>query len=93
MRKIQRRVFVRGKVQGVSFRASTQRVAQAFLSLRGFVRNLPDGRVEAVFSGEEKEVTFMVNWCRQGPSRAQVEGVDVLEEDCDPSLSEFFVEK
>jgi acylphosphatase len=89
--KIQRRVLVRGKVQGVGFRASTAREAQNYSRLCGYVRNLTDGSVEAVFAGEEKEVLSMVAWCRRGPTTAHVTGVEVKEEECDTSLSEFKV--
>jgi acylphosphatase len=69
-------VFISGKVQGVFFRANTQREARR-LGLRGFVRNLPDGRVEALFEGEEQAIRQMIDWCRRGPSGARVERVDV----------------
>ncbi|MDX1611704.1 MAG: acylphosphatase [Candidatus Thermoplasmatota archaeon] len=64
-------VFISGKVQGVFFRDSTRRQAQA-LGVNGWVRNLPDGRVEGVFQGEEKAVDELLAWCKQGPERARV---------------------
>jgi acylphosphatase len=73
-------VFMTGKVQGVGFRFSTQDVAQVF-GLAGWVRNLPDGRVEAVFEGDRKAVEAMVAWCRKGPPNAVVEKVMVTEEE------------
>ncbi|MCS7117754.1 MAG: acylphosphatase [Thaumarchaeota archaeon] len=69
-------VWVSGRVQGVFFRANTKRVAEE-LGLRGWVRNLPDGRVEAVFEGPEDSVMRAIEWCRKGPPRAAVEDVDV----------------
>lgn len=69
-------VFVSGLVQGVFFRSSTQRVARD-LGLAGWVRNLPDGRVEAVFEGDEASVRRAVEWCWKGPSGASVAGVEV----------------
>jgi len=69
-------VFISGRVQGVGFRYSTQRQAQA-LALTGWVRNLWDGRVEAVFEGPEPKVRQAVNWCGRGSSAARVEDVDV----------------
>jgi acylphosphatase len=69
-------VHISGYVQGVFFRVSTARRAQA-LGLVGWVRNLPDGRVEALFRGEEAAVRAMVEWCRIGPPHATVEALDV----------------
>ena len=69
-------VFVSGRVQGVWFRASTRDKAEE-LSLNGWVRNLPDGRVEAVFEGDDRAVEEMVEWCRHGPTMARVDTVDI----------------
>ncbi len=69
-------VFVSGRVQGVWFRASTRDKAEE-LSLNGWVRNLPDGRVEAVFEGDDRAVEEMVEWCRHGPPMARVDRVDI----------------
>jgi acylphosphatase len=66
---------VGGRVQGVWFRASTRDEANR-LGLRGWVRNLPDGRVEAVFEGEEGQLHRMLDWCRTGPPGAHVLRVD-----------------
>ncbi|MFD7735637.1 acylphosphatase [Kitasatospora phosalacinea] len=76
---IRRRVLVSGTVQGVFFRDSCRRAA-AEAGVAGWVRNLPDGRVEAVFEGEPAAVDRMVAWMRHGPSRAVVERVEVQEE-------------
>ena len=73
------RVLVSGTVQGVWFRESTRRHAES-LGVAGWVRNLPDGRVEAVFEGEDQGVEAMVDWCRKGPAGAQVEGVEARAE-------------
>jgi acylphosphatase len=88
---IQRRVYVTGTVQGVGFRAATYREAKLRGGLKGWVRNLEDGRVEAVFLGPESAVLHMVSWCRKGPSSARVLNVDVHDEDPDLSLGEFGV--
>ena len=69
-------VIVRGQVQGVFFRADTRDRA-ASLGLGGWVRNNPDGTVEAAFEGPEEPVRRMVDWSRRGPSSARVEDVDV----------------
>lgn len=72
------RIRVRGLVQGVSFRASFARVASD-LGVRGWVKNLPDGSVEAFVQGEKYAVMEMVRWSRRGPPRARVEKVDLEE--------------
>ncbi len=76
---IRRRVLVSGTVQGVFFRDSCRRAA-AEAGVVGWVRNLPDGRVEAVFEGDPAPVEQMVAWMGHGPSRAVVERVEVVEE-------------
>jgi acylphosphatase len=69
-------VLIRGRVQGVSFRYYTMEKARA-LGLEGWVRNLFDGRVEAVFEGEDAIVGQMVKWCETGPPSALVESVEL----------------
>lgn len=68
---IRRRVEVDGRVQGVFFRDTCRREATS-AGLAGWVRNLPDGRVEAAFEGPADAVERMVGWCRHGPPRATV---------------------
>lgn len=65
-----------GRVQGVFFRDSTRSAADS-RGLAGWVRNCPDGTVQAWFEGAEDAVESLVRWCRDGPSRADVEKVDV----------------
>ena len=77
---IRRRVVVQGNVQGVYFRDSAQSEAQS-AGVAGWVTNRDDGGVEAVFEGSEDAVNGMVEWCRSGPSSADVEDVDVSEEE------------
>jgi acylphosphatase len=76
---IRRRVVVAGRVQGVFFRDSCQREAIG-AGVVGYVRNLPDGRVEAAFEGDPAGVERMVAWCRTGPIRARVDRVEVHDE-------------
>jgi acylphosphatase len=73
-------VIVGGDVQGVGFRWYCREEAFA-QGVRGFVRNLPDGRVEAVFEGDPDGVGAMIDWCRRGPSSARVLAVEVEEQD------------
>ena len=77
---IRRRVVVHGQVQGVFFRDTARRQAQA-AGIAGWVTNRPDGAVEAVFEGEPAAVEELVAFCRRGPSRAVVQSVDVTEEE------------
>lgn len=70
------RVFISGKVQGVGYRFSTRQEARK-LGLKGWVRNLPDFRVEAVLYGEITAVEAMIAWCYNGPSAAVVKEVTV----------------
>jgi acylphosphatase len=70
-----RHVLVRGRVQGVGYRAWAERTALT-RGLQGWVRNRRDGSVEAVFIGSEEAVAVMVEACRTGPSSAYVEAVD-----------------
>ena len=80
MHQVRRHVWVTGRVQGVWFRQSCQEQAQRH-AVAGWVRNLPDGRVEAVFEGEQDGVSAMVAWCHDGPRHARVEGVEVRAEE------------
>jgi acylphosphatase len=76
---VRRRVVVHGRVQGVFFRGATQAEARA-AGVAGFVRNLPDGGVEAVFEGPAERVDALVAFCRRGPPAARVERVEVSDE-------------
>jgi acylphosphatase len=71
------RVVIRGRVQGVFFRVETRERARS-LELEGWVRNAPDGTVEAVFEGDRDRIESMLAWCRRGPTMANVEDLDVV---------------
>ena len=71
--------MIYGFVQGVGFRFAVERTANAH-GVSGWVRNRPDGAVEAVFEGERDDVEALVEFCRRGPRGAEVERVDVEEE-------------
>ena len=86
---VRRRVIVRGFVQGVFFRDSVRRLARQH-SVSGWVANRPDGAVEAVFEGEADAVERLVAFSRKGPRGAQVESVEVTEEEPE-GLSGFAV--
>jgi len=72
-------VYVTGRVQGVWFRESCREQANA-AGVGGWVRNLSDGRVEAVFDGPDAGVDRVVAWCHEGPAQARVDGVEVHRE-------------
>jgi acylphosphatase len=83
-------VWVTGRVQGVYFRQNTRREALR-RGLRGWVRNLVDGRVETVIEGEKDAVEAMVAWCRHGPPDAYVDQIDVEWEEAEGNLTGFDV--
>jgi acylphosphatase len=83
-------VLISGRVQGVFFRAHTRDEARA-LGLQGWVRNLPDGRVAAVFEGERGKIDRMLAWCHQGPPYAAVDEVLVNWQPYQGDLMDFRV--
>jgi acylphosphatase len=84
-------VFVTGKVQGVYYRQNTMETAKAN-GVTGWVRNLPDGRVEAVLEGDEPGVKRVVEWCQRGPPNAKVENVEEKWEDYAGEFSGFTID-
>ncbi len=76
MAKVRAHIFVSGRVQGIFYRSNTRDKATS-LGIKGWVRNLHDGRVEAVFEGGRANVKEMVEWCRTGPPFARVDNVEV----------------
>jgi acylphosphatase len=76
MKKARAHVIITGRVQGVFFRSSTQDEAVR-LDLTGWVRNHPDGKVEALFEGEKKDIEEIIKWCHKGPPWALVKKVEV----------------
>ena len=75
-KKTRAHVFISGRVQGVYFRQNTKQVATRH-KVAGWVRNLHDGRVEAVFEGDEMDVNEVIEWCHVGPPKANVHDVKV----------------
>ncbi|NPU83977.1 MAG: acylphosphatase [Syntrophaceae bacterium] len=82
------RIIVSGIVQGVAFRAWTVRTARA-RGVTGWVRNLPDGRVEALVEGEDEAVDAVAAWCRQGPPAATVTNMEAREEPYSGEFQDF----
>jgi acylphosphatase len=86
--KIRAHVFVTGRVQGVFFRSETRYEAKKH-HVTGWIRNLPDDRVEAVFEGEEEDVRQLVEFCKRGPPGAKVTENETVWELYSGSFSSF----
>jgi len=85
---ITKRFFISGRVQGVSFRYYTQRAANR-LGIKGFVRNLPDGRVEVLARADEEALSEFYSFLRDGPPAARVDHIETKEETSDQELHSF----
>jgi acylphosphatase len=81
-------VWISGRVQGVFFRANTVKTARS-LGLTGWVRNRADGRVEAVFEGDDDSAEAMLAWCRTGTPPARVDHLEALEERATGTFADF----
>jgi len=86
--KVRAHVVVSGRVQGVFFRAKTQEKAKE-LGVFGWVKNLSEGRVEAVFEGERDKVEEMVKWAKKGPPGAIVNDLNVVWEEYQAEFNNF----
>jgi len=86
--KARAHVFVTGRVQGVFFRSTVADLAES-LDLAGWVRNLSDGRVEAILEGERSQVEKVVDFCRRGPPGAHVHDLGVNWEEWKGEFSDF----
>jgi acylphosphatase len=75
--KVRAHIFIRGRVQGVFFRSETMHEAKQ-LGVTGWVRNIPDGRVEAIFEGEQENVKALIEFCKRGPPGARVTNADII---------------
>ncbi|MCS7216046.1 MAG: acylphosphatase [Thermodesulfovibrio sp.] len=73
-------LFISGRVQGVFYRAFTEEIASS-LRLNGWVRNLRDGRVEAVFEGDEEKISIAIQRCKEGPPHARVDNIETIWEE------------
>ncbi len=82
------RIYVSGLVQGVGFRAYVQRAAESY-GLRGWVRNLPDGRVEVLVEGDEEILCYFVKDLWKGPRLSDVERLEIIKEEADEPLVGF----
>lgn len=85
------RLFISGRVQGVFFRSTMCQKAKK-VGINGFVRNIPDGRVEAVLEGEEDKVEKLIKWARRGPIFAKVDNIKIEKEDYVGEFKDFNIE-
>ena len=90
MSKQRIRIFVTGKVQGVFFRQALKVMAKKN-SVSGWVKNLKDGRVEAVLEGEDEKVSRLIEWSHGGPANARVEDVEIINEKFKGEFTKFDV--
>jgi acylphosphatase len=88
--KVRVHVFISGHVQGVSFRYHIKEHAED-LDVNGWVKNLPDSRVEAVFEGEKTAVDQMIEYCKNGPVGATISDVQVLREKFTNEFTDFTI--
>ena len=88
--RVRAEIVVRGRVQGVFYRASAQQEALA-LGVTGEICNLPDGAVEAVVEGERRAVDDFIAWCKRGPPHARVENVNVKLASCRDEFRTFTI--
>ncbi len=83
-------VVIHGRVQGVMFRHNAAKMASK-ASVNGWVRNNPEGTVEAVFEGEEEDVEKVLSWCRKGTIGSKVDRVDITEEAYKDEFEDFHI--
>ena len=81
-------IFIGGRVQGVFFRQTT-RVEARKRAVKGWIRNLPDGRVEAIFEGKKEKIEEMIDFCKRGPPTAKVTRVKAIWEEYSGIYSDF----
>ena len=75
--KVRAHAIISGRVQGVCYRMETQDAAERF-GVSGWVKNKPEGTVEAVFEGDQTQVSLLIQWCEKGPPFSQVDHVEVI---------------
>lgn len=88
---MKKHIFITGRVQGVGFRHFTRKNAEA-LGVTGWVKNLPDGRVEAVFQGSEEQIEELIQRCKNGPVASYVQDIEVEKDSGDENFDDFSVE-
>lgn len=86
--QVRAHIFISGRVQGVFFRSVTKHQAKLH-DVKGWVRNLPDGRVEAILEGEKEAVQTVIEFCKHGPQGSAVSNVDLFWEKSTGEFTEF----
>lgn len=86
---MRKHIFISGRVQGVGFRHFTRKNAEA-LNVNGWVKNLADGRVEAVFEGSKEAVDDLIKRCKKGPAASRVENLEVNDDEHEKSTLNGF---
>ncbi|MEO6637877.1 MAG: acylphosphatase [Ginsengibacter sp.] len=76
MNHVSAHLVISGKVQGVFFRATARKIAERY-NLTGWVKNLANGNVEAIVSGNKHDIEKFIEWCKQGPEKGEVQSVDI----------------
>ena len=84
-------LYIFGRVQGVYFRQTALKISAEIGKIYGWIRNTSCGRVEAVIEGDEIKVDKMIEWCKKGPSSANVTKIEILEEKYENEFSDFRV--
>lgn len=92
MGRVRAALRITGKVQGVYYRWATLQEATA-RGVTGWVRNKPDGSVEAVLEGDERQVKDLIAWCQRGPEAARVDGVDIRWEPYTGEFKDFSIRR
>jgi acylphosphatase len=83
-------IIIYGKVQGVWFRLNTKNKADE-LGICGWVKNTEDGKVEAVFEGDENKITEIIEWCSKGPSKARVSKIEIFKKNYAKEYDDFSI--
>lgn len=87
-KNVRAHVNISGRVQGVFYRMETKNSAERY-GITGWVRNKSDGSVEAIFEGDAESVHVIIEWCKQGPSNARVDHVDIQWRDATDEFKDF----
>jgi acylphosphatase len=90
MSQITKHIIVKGKVQGVFFRKNTKQIADE-LHIKGWVKNTDDGDVEIIAVADEDAIKKLIEWCRQGPPKAEIKDVMVEDAEMNESLKNFYI--
>ncbi|MFH1650434.1 MAG: acylphosphatase [Candidatus Woesearchaeota archaeon] len=90
MVKVRTRIMIKGQVQGMYFRAGIKKRAKE-LTLRGWVRNNPDGSVEALVEGDDVILDRLIEYCKVGPQGAKVETVEIKKEKFENAFTDFVI--